>query len=250
MAAQCPLHADRFRPPPQRLPVRVPDGAATIALVGDSHASHWRGALAFVAQAKGRRGYSLSHRSCPLQKARRDVPRRAQAECERWKADVFAWFAAHPEVDTVFVAGLTGGSGVVPSGGRSRFETAVNGYAEAWAALPASVRRIVVIRDTPSVAGDTDRCVARAASRRSEAGTECAVTRTRSLKPDPAIVAARWLGDQRQQTVDLTPFFCDSRCYPVIGGALVLRDTSHMTDTYATSLGPYLLRAVDRLMVR
>jgi hypothetical protein len=42
-------------------------------------------------------------------------------------------------------------------------------------------------------------------------------------------------------------FFCDARCYPVIGGALVVRDANHMTGTYSSTLGPYVLRALDRL---
>ena len=46
----------------------APDLAtATIALVGDSHAAQWRGALAVVARAKGWHGYSMAHSSCPLQ---------------------------------------------------------------------------------------------------------------------------------------------------------------------------------------
>jgi hypothetical protein len=36
-------------------------------------------------------------------------------------------------------------------------------------------------------------------------------------------------------------YFCtSSRCDPVIGHVMVYRDTSHMTTTYSTTLGPYL----------
>ena len=34
----------------------------------------------------------------------------------------------------------------------------------------------------------------------------------------------------------------------MIGGALVVRDANHMTGTYAATLGPYVLRALDRLI--
>jgi hypothetical protein len=45
--------------------------------------------------------------------------------------------------------------------------------------------------------------------------------------------------------VDLTKFFCDSRqCFPVIGGALVYKDATHITSVYGRTLGPYLLRAL------
>ncbi len=64
------------------------------------------------------------------------------------------------------------------------------------------------------------------------------------------MVAAARLATPRVRTVDLTPFFCDSQCYPVVGGALVLRDSTHMTGTYSATLGPYLLRAVDAVMAR
>ena len=143
----------------------------------------------------------------------------------------------------MYVAGLSGGSGVVPSPRRSRFATSVQGYLDAWAALPG--RRIVVLRDTPRFKGDTDVCVSRAARRREKVGTTCAVSRRFALGRDPAIAAA---GRAGLETLDLTPFFCGARCYPVIGGALVVRDANHMTGTYSATLGPYVLRALDRLM--
>jgi hypothetical protein len=34
----------------------------------------------------------------------------------------------------------------------------------------------------------------------------------------------------------------------VIGGALVRKDNTHLTSTFATTLGPYLLRAVSRFV--
>ena len=60
-------------------------GAMTVALVGDSHAGHWRAALDHVAQAKGWRGLSITHSSCPLQKALRDLPEPRRTSCARWK---------------------------------------------------------------------------------------------------------------------------------------------------------------------
>ncbi len=166
-----------------------------------------------------------------------------------WKREVFAWFSSHPEVTTVFVAGLTGGSGVVPSEGRSAFQTSVAGYQDAWAALPPSVRRIVVIRDTPKGTSDTNACVARAVAAREAPGPTCAVTRSRALDRDPAIAAARRLHSPRIQTVDLTRYFCGPRvCPPVIGGILVRRDNTHVTGAFSSTLAPYLLRAVDGLI--
>jgi hypothetical protein len=223
------------------------DGATrTVALVGDSHAGHWRGALTAVAQAKGWHGLSITHSSCPLQKALRDLQEPRRTSCRKWKRKVFAWFERHPEVTTVFVAGLTGGTGVVPEGRLGPFATSVRGYARAWRALPSTVRRIVVIRDTPKFPSATNACVERtvAAGRRTDRA--CLSARADAL--DPAIVAAASQPSPWVQTVDLTRYFCSRRhCFPVVGGALVLRDTTHVTGVFSASLGPFLLRAVDRL---
>jgi len=35
-----------------------------------------------------------------------------------------------------------------------------------------------------------------------------------------------------------------SLCPPVIGGALVLKDGDHLTRTFSTTLGPYVLRVL------
>jgi hypothetical protein len=220
--------------------------AQTVALVGDSHAGHWRAALAFVAERNGWHGLSLTHSSCPLQKALRDLKEPRRTSCRNWKRQVFAWFERHPEVRTVFVAGLTGGSGVVAEDGLSAFTTSRRGYERAWRALPATVETIVVVRDTPKFHVRTNRCVQRAVDRGREPGKACARPRREALDDDPAIAAARRLGSPRVKTVDLTRYFCDPRrCFPVVGGALVLRDNTHVTGTFSATLGPYLRRALD-----
>jgi hypothetical protein len=241
-------NVQRTAPPVCAFGVPAEDATRTIALVGDSHAGHWRAALSAVARAKGWRGLSITHSSCPLQRALRDLAEPRRTSCRRWKRDVFAWFARHPEVTTVFVAGLTGGSGVVPEGGRGAFGTSRLGYQRAWRSLPSTVGTIVVMRDTPKFHTATNACVARAVSRRKAPGPACARPRAEALDPDPAIEAAERLRSPRIRTVDLARFFCDARlCYPVIGRALVLRDNTHVTGTFSATLGPYLLRAVDRL---
>ena len=83
----------------------------------------------------------------------------AHASAAAGRDDVFAWFAPTRRSSTLFVAGLTGGTGVVPEPGRSPFATSVQGYSDAWPALPGTVSAIVVLRDTPKFHGDTDACV-------------------------------------------------------------------------------------------
>ena len=221
---------------------------ATIALIGDSHASHWRAALQLAAKTKHWRGLSITHSGCPFSKAIADLVGPAQEQCARWNREVLQWLDRHPEVQTAFVVGHTGGKVVVPSG-RSMFNTQVAGYRDAWNALPRSIHHVVVIRDTPKMHGDTLACVERAMSSHQRAGDRCGVARSTALEADPAQVAAARSRSDRAQAIDLTGFFCDRRrCPPVIGGALVYKDVSHLTDVYATTLGPFLLRDIDRLM--
>ncbi len=255
-----PAFAQRPSPVPCRrvLPGRVAAcefglparrAAETVALVGDSHMAHWRPAFAAVAEARRWRALSLSHSSCPLSTALRDLREPARTSCRRWKRGVFAWFAEHPEVRTVFVSGLSGGSGVVPSEGRSAFATSVAGYVAAWRALPATVERIVVVHDTPKTAPRTGACIERALGAGRPPGLACAVPRARALDPDPIAAAARVAGAPRVRALDMNGWFCGrTACLPVVGGALVHRDTHHLAGTFVQTLGPYLLRALEPLV--
>ena len=68
--------------------------------------------------------------------------------------------------------------------------------------------------------------------------------RKRALVTDPSISAAQQL-KARFTPIDLTNFFCDERdCFPVVGGVLVHKDVDHLTQDFAATLGPYLLRAL------
>lgn len=220
---------------------------ATIALIGDSHASHWRAALAVVAQAKHWHGVSITRSGCPLSKTVKKLRNPLQAGCVKWNHDVPRWLARHPQIHTVFVVQDSGGKWLVPHGA-NKWNAEVGGFIKAWRALPASVQHIVVIHDTPKDVDSTATCVERAMAAHHNAGRACAVPRARAIDRDSEAVAAARIRTPRVQTVDLTKFFCDSRlCYPVIGGALVHKDDHHMTQVFATTLGPYLLRAIDRL---
>ncbi|HEX2088098.1 MAG TPA: SGNH hydrolase domain-containing protein [Solirubrobacteraceae bacterium] len=204
-----------------------------IALIGDSHAVHWRPALGRVAERRGWHGFSLSRIGCPLSTAPPILEGSLTAECLRWRDAVHAWLNAHPGVDTVFVsqhrAHVRGG-----------YAAEVAGYLAAWRELPPSVERIVVIRDTPVRPRATRRCVVAAIRRRQAAGRVCAIPRRLVLRPDPAADAARTAGG-RVHLVDMTRYFCDAhRCFPVVGGVLTHKDGGHITAEFAETLAPYL----------
>lgn len=220
----------------------------SVALIGDSHAAHWRAALEVVSQAFKWRGVSITRSGCPYTRAvaRLDPVSRRNA-CVRWNREVPRWLAANPRIHTVFVVAHYD-AGVVVKDPADEFAAKIDGYTRAWKALPASVRRIVVIRDTPKSTPDTLNCVRAAMAKRKDAGSTCALARDQAIDRDPATIAAAEEPSSRVQAIDMTSFFCSTtNCYPVVGGALVYKDISHLTDVFASSLGPFLLRKIRAL---
>lgn len=223
----------------------TPAGKAkgTIALVGDSHATHWRGALIGVSKAYRWRGISMTRAGCTFSKAEPVLPGKLKQQCVEWRDQVYAWFDSHPEVRTVFLSQHPG-EVVVPEGS-TEWRTKVQGFRDAWRALPDSVRHIVIIRDTPYVTSKTPDCVTAAMRKKQDAGAKCALPRKRALKRDHAVEAATLYDVPGVKVADMTSFLCSTEsCFPVVGGALTHKDVGHITLLFSETLGPYLLRKV------
>lgn len=227
--------------------VRSNQPERTIALIGDSHATHWRGALEVVAQTRGWRGYSLTRAGCPLSLAAPDTDRARRRSCAAWRKAVFAWFGRHPAVRTVFVSQLAGLGVHAPRGVDAR-EYEIQGFLRAWRRLPKTVREIVVLRDTPVMRESTPDCIERAMRRHRRTDQACSLRRSSAVRRDPAAIAALRRGTPRVHLVDLTQLMCSPKlCYPVVGGVLVHKDVTHLTPLFSATLGPFLLRAVERM---
>jgi hypothetical protein len=146
-------------------------------------------------------------------------------------------------VDTVFVSQIASPKGVVVERGANVRAAEIAGYQRAWRALPPTVRRIVVLRDTPHARASTNPCIERALAAHRRPGPGCSLPRGAAVKGDTAAIAARRMRSARVRVIDMSRFFCDARrCYPVIGGVLVYKDENHMTPLFARTLGPFLLR--------
>ncbi len=220
----------------------------TFGLVGDSHAGHWRPALATISTQNNWRAEAITRSGCPFSTAVTTLAQPLRSQCIQWNHVVVNWFRTHPQISIVFVSEHSGAHFVVPKG-RSALATAEAGYTAAWAALPESVEHIIVLRDTPLNTGKSFGCVERAIARHQRAGIACAVPRRTALLPDPAADAAVRLHSSRVQVIDLTQQLCSPRlCYPVIGGVLVHKDIDHLTNAFAATLGPFILRQLHALM--
>jgi hypothetical protein len=227
--------------------VPAAQASETLALIGDSHATHWRPALDLAARAKGWHMENLTRTSCPFSTAPIDKSEALRRECARRNRAVVGWLRAHPQISTVFVAG-NAAVRVFGASRKNRFKRALAGYRATFASLPGSVRHIVVIRDSIKAKSGTSDCVRQALRKHQRAGVVCALPLAKLRRGDAAVAAARELGSPRGQVIDLTSFQCSARfCFPVIGGVLVHKDIDHITRTFAETLAPYLLRDYDRL---
>jgi hypothetical protein len=219
----------------------------TVALLGDSHAPAWRGAVAGLALSRRWRGLTVRRSSCPFSTTPHVTDQAGGAACFAWVRAATMFFVHHPQISTVFVV-QSSAYRFLPGPDGDVHAAAVGGYREALDALPLTVRHVVVVRDNPLARDDTLGCVAAAVAQGQRADLRCAIPRELALLPDPAAEAATQLRTGRGRVIDLSSVFCDSaRCFPVIGGALVYRDKSHLTQTFAASLAPLLRRAYDAL---
>ncbi len=230
----------RFRSPPPDTKPR------TVALIGDSHAAHWRGALNIVASAHGWLGLSLTRAGCPFTASKVKIRDRVSNACNRHNQAVLRWLQRHPEIRTIFVSNH---NAAVVTNGVEKTQAKINGYLKMWKRLPRSVRRVIVIRDTPKVGDRSGPCVTRAFRDRKNLASVCARPRSDSVPTDPQALAARRSNRKGVRLIDMTDYFCGSRyCMPVVGGVLVHKDTEHMNDIFSETLGPYLLRRIDKAL--
>ena len=125
----------------------------------------------------------------------------------------------------------------------TRLHAGVEGAAEVRQAHRRHPRHAEVARRHAELRARGDRQATRTPA------TICAIAAQRGAQPRRrGLAAATRRRRSASRSIDMTSFFCSAtQCFPVVGGALVYKDVSHLTDVYASSLGPYLLRKIRAL---
>ncbi|MBP1704381.1 MAG: acyltransferase 3 [Chloroflexi bacterium] len=216
-------------------------GSFTVALVGDSHASHLFPAINAISSRHGWRLETYVKVSCPFidMRVRNLALKREYRECPPWRNAVIARLAADPP-DLIVV-----------SNSRWTFpvRTEDRTVARQAAALARMLTRlpgtVVVVADIPAADRDIPGCL----SSHVRDIRPCAVPRSTAFS---GAMVARERAAAREagaRLVDLTRAVCPSDpCPAVVRGMIVLRDNHHLTATFARSLAPALDRALARIL--
>ncbi|NQW90375.1 acyltransferase [Curtobacterium sp. VKM Ac-2861] len=212
--------------------------------IGDSHNNVLVDAYARIAEQRNWRIDVAGHQSCYLTTAEQQAGSRRQANaCTGWKQNAMDHLRSHPDLDGVIVTHSSGnGPVVVPEGGTDE-QTVVDGLVTGWSAAAEAGIPIIALRDNPAARPDVVACVGQMSGPTTPA---CDSSRVDALARFDGSAEAVDRVHGAARLVDLTDSYCtDTVCPAVIGGVLVYRDQTHLTNTFATTLAPYLGDEID-----
>lgn len=233
-APQPGCHATGSNPPSLTCYWGTGQPSRVVALVGDSHAEHWRGALHRIAKAKNWQIIEMYSSGCPASDARSVIFERRSRDgdlCRTWTAKATTALKALAPDDIITTA-------YVQQNVFDPADSGPAGFERVWREW-LTFAQVTVLRDIPTTANHNGpQCLAVNANKQ----LACANPRSTVLIDDDMMRAARAMRHE-VTLVDLSDYFCDdSRCYAVIGGASVYYDYDHMSLQFSSSLASPLLR--------
>jgi peptidoglycan/LPS O-acetylase OafA/YrhL len=220
-----------------------PNAKRTLILFGDSHAMQYFPPLEAMAESHHWRLIMLAKAECtPGEvKIRSMVADREYSQCDVWRESA---------LKRIEEGGVKGSVTVVMSGdtaytaygedgeelsGAENADALQAGYEKTLKRIQAAGPSTVVIRDTPASSQDVPSCV----SEDLQHLESCAFKQPREWDRDFDARAAT--STPGAHLIDLTAEICPSElCRAVIGNALVYRDKSHLTATFARTLTPWI----------
>ena len=220
----------------------VKGSAITIALVGDSHASHWFPAIEAIALERGWRLLTFVKVSCSFTTLpqRNLALRRAYRECTTFNEATVARLNQIKPALTIVV-------------NRRTFRPIADGVTPtiAGAALGEMVARIpgatAILVDTPDPGRDVPACL----SKHPSDIRACLFTQDDADNREIGVaerVAAKVSG---ARLIDLTTSICAAwPCSPIAESVLIYRDEDHMTETFSRTMATPLGVEIAKLLPR
>ena len=224
-----------------------PSGKRTLILFGDSHALQYAPALEELAERNHWRLIVLTKAECSPGEVqiRSMVADREYSQCDAWREETLERIEMGASSTVVVMSGDTiytpyGSDGEELSGGAAAGEMEA-GYLATLTRIHRAGMRTVVIKDTPVSTSDVPSCV----SERLQHLDSCAFPLVHDKTREFDARAAKAAPDSH--LIDITREICPrDLCRAVIGNALVYRDKSHLTATYARTLAPRIERDLER----
>ena len=218
-----------------------PEGTRTVILFGDSHALQYFSPLEKLAEENHWRLLNLTKAECsPAEvEVRSMVADREYSQCDVWREATLRRIESSRPGATVVISGDTAytayGEGGEELSGAANAAELERGYMATLERLRRADLQPVVIRDNPAASGDVPSCV----SEDLEDLAKCSFPRVRDRNLEFDVRAAR--RSPGAQMIDLTSEICPGEvCRAVIGNALVYRDRTHLTATFARTLSPWI----------
>jgi peptidoglycan/LPS O-acetylase OafA/YrhL len=220
----------------------------TLAIVGDSHASQWFSALDQLGKTRNWHIKTYTKAGCPVTFAMRgDGTTRVAStpECLTYSHEVADRIAKDASISVVIVAnrayayGYAGGADP-----KLASQPNVDGYVAVWDEWLDAGKQVAVLGEVPNPGA--------------KRVPDCLV-----VHPDHAAACARPAADAVQKELPLAEaaeklkargvvympmrdFFCDKDlCYPVVGGIITYRDSTHVSAEYSTAMTPYIGKFLD-----
>ncbi len=217
-----------------------PNGKRTLILFGDSHAMQYFPALEALADENHWRLITLTKAECtPGEvKIRSMVADREYSQCDAWREEELERIErGDPKTAAVVISGDTVYTPYGPEGeelsGSAAAAAMEAGYISTLKRIHRAGLQTVVIRDTPVSTSNVPGCV----SEDLQHLEACAFKRKRDRDREFDVRAAR--ASPGTHLIDINGEICpDNLCRAVIGNALVFRDKSHLTATFARTLAP------------
>lgn len=204
------------------------DGTTTVALLGDSKMGQWFTAFDAIAREEGWRLQLRLKSACSF------TLQGLEEDCAPYARNVLDAYAADGAPDVAFVS----------QGSPADEPGLLEGHREALEELMAMGTRVVVVDDNPSPRrAATYRCVERNPGRYGR----CDTPRGEDVDGYGSETLALLADRLDLPVVDLDRWICpgEGACPSAIGGVLVLRQGSHLTDTFVRTLTPMLHRELS-----
>ncbi len=218
-----------------------PEGTRTVVLFGDSHALQYFAPLQKLALEHHWRLLNLTKAECtPAEvRIRSMVADREYSQCDAWRENTLRRIEESRPRTVVVISSNTAYTAYGEDGEELADAENADALEAGYLATLARVRRAglnpVVIRDTPASASDVPSCVSEDLDRLGS----CTFERVHDWNLEFDVRAAQRSAGTHM--IDLTGEICPGGvCRAVIGNALVYRDKTHLTATFARTLSPWI----------